>query len=151
MSIATCQRDAPWAAAAFYVNRGFVFYFLSDPGTTHCRQIEANPRVALTIHEDYRDWREIKGFQIEGLAERVWDEGEIGEAWRLYVGKFPFVRELLPTGYPGEAGPPGSDGKNAGEVERRLGSVRFFKVTATRVVYTDNARGFGHREEIPLP
>lgn len=148
MTIATCAGREPWAAAVFYVNDGFLLYFLSDPGSDHCRQLTDNPTVALTIHEDYRDWREIKGLQIRGVAELLADEAEIREAWRLYLAKYPFVADWQRrlAHLPGVAGLLELAG--AAGAARRLDAVRFYRVRALRVLYTDNARGFGHREEL---
>jgi len=71
MTLATVGSDGPWAAGLFYVNDGFDLYWLSDPDTQHSRNIAHNPHVAVTIHEDYRDWRIIQGIQMEGAAEQV--------------------------------------------------------------------------------
>lgn len=30
-----------------------------------------DPRVAVTIQEDYSDWLEIKGVQLEGVASEI--------------------------------------------------------------------------------
>lgn len=139
VTIATCVEGSPWAAAVFYVNRGFVFYFLSDPKSTHCAHLVSNPSVALAIHEDYRDWHQIQGLQIQGTAERVLSAKEKAEAWSSYLSKYPFVSELFGLAKLGPA-----------ETSRRLVSVKFYRVTATRVLFTDNSRGFGHREEMLL-
>ncbi|MDP7544375.1 MAG: pyridoxamine 5'-phosphate oxidase family protein, partial [Anaerolineales bacterium] len=68
MTLATAGEDGPWAAAVFYVNEGFTLNFLSAPTTRHAANIAANPQVAATVQEDYHDWREIKGVQLDGAA-----------------------------------------------------------------------------------
>ena len=152
MTIATCEGNRPWAAAVFYTHRAFVFYYLSDPNSDHSRHVAANPEVALAIHEDYRDWREIKGVQIQGTAAMVTDPSEIEDAWRLYLAKYPFVENWLlrlarPLGLGRLAR---AAGDAVGDLARRVGSVRFYRVAARRVLYTDNSMGFGHREELSL-
>ena len=71
MTLATRGEEGLWAAAVFYVTEGFTFYFLSSPSTRHGRAIAAEPRVAATVQEDYGDWAEIKGVQLEGEAQRI--------------------------------------------------------------------------------
>lgn len=140
MTLATCGNGSPWAAAVFYVNLDFVFYFLSDPTSTHCTHLASNPMVALAIHEDYRDWRLIQGLQIRGSAERVTSRRETAEAWRLYLAKYPFVSGLFGMARQGPA-----------ELSRRLGSVTFYRVASNQVLFIDNSQGFGHRQELVLP
>ena len=71
MTLGTCQSDVPWAATVFYASDGLRLYFFSAPDSRHCQNLAANARVAVTIQEDYRDWRKIKGIQLEGRVARV--------------------------------------------------------------------------------
>lgn len=139
-TLATYGQGGPWAAAVFYVNdEDFSLYFLSNPETRHGRDLAANPRVAAAIHEDYRDWRRIKGVQLEGQAGLVTNPLELARAWSLYLVKFPFVKEFLRA--PGEF---------LEEYAARMGRVRFYKLVTTKICFTDNERGFGHRDELML-
>ena len=70
-TLATTGPEGPWAAAVFYASTGFTLYFLSSPTSRHGRNIGRNAEVAATIQEDYSDWREIKGIQLEGRANRL--------------------------------------------------------------------------------
>lgn len=150
LTLATWGNDSPWAADVFYANDRFVFYFLSDPKSRHCRNIAASPSVALTVHGEYKGWREIRGVQAEGVAQPVEDDGEDRAAWELYLAKFPFVRELYPLGL-SSVGEVSSRAERAlDEMARRLGSVRMYRITVTRLYYMDNATGFGNRQEIAL-
>src|SRR5688572_14067789 len=71
MTLATCARDVPWAATAFYASDEWRLYFFSAPDSRHGQNLAANPRVAVTIQEDYHDWRKIKGIQLEGTVTLV--------------------------------------------------------------------------------
>src|SRR5690606_40344855 len=82
LTLATQDRDGPWAAAVFYVNDGFTLYWLSRPTTRHCTELARSPRVAGTVQEDYSDWPQIRGVQFEGLACEV-DGDEVSHARRL--------------------------------------------------------------------
>ena len=71
LTLATNGVDGLWAAAVFYVNKDFTLYFLSDPATRHAINIINNPQVAATIQEDYKDWKKIKGIQLEGVVHKI--------------------------------------------------------------------------------
>jgi uncharacterized protein YhbP (UPF0306 family) len=71
MTLATTGTRGVWASALFYVNDGFTLYFLSSPRSRHSINLANHSAIAATIQEDYRDWREIKGVQLEGVARKV--------------------------------------------------------------------------------
>nr|MDP2192126.1 pyridoxamine 5'-phosphate oxidase family protein [Rhodoferax sp.] len=134
MTIATTGTHGPWAAAVFYANRGFTLYFLSAPTTRHSEDIEARGAVAVTIQEDYRNWREIQGIQIEGRAVRL--QGvERATAMVRYLKKYPFVRDSLGV---------------APEIARALNHVTWYKIEPSRLYFIDNSLGLGHRDDIVL-
>src|SRR5712692_6269869 len=89
MTLGTCHGEAPWAATVFYASDGLRLYFFSAPDTRHCQNLAANARVAVTIQEDYRDWRKIKGIQLEGTVALVDSMIEKAEAMAVYAGKYP--------------------------------------------------------------
>jgi uncharacterized protein YhbP (UPF0306 family) len=66
MTLATTGPRGVWAAAVFYVNDGFDLIFLSAGHTRHAQNMTAVPHIAATIQEDYRDWQQIQGIQLEG-------------------------------------------------------------------------------------
>jgi uncharacterized protein len=133
-TLATSGEDGPWAAAVFYVSRGFTLYFLSSPTSRHCRNLDLYPRVAAAIHEDTSDWQTIKGVQLEGTAAEI-DGEEQAEARRLYGAKFPLV------GSPDTAPAP---------IAEAMARVRWYRVVPDRLFFIDNAAGFGHRDELTL-
>ena len=134
MTLATSAGDAPWAAAVFYVSRDFAIYFFSDPKSRHCANVRRNPAASAAIHENYADWREIRGLQIEGTVEEV-PAAEIPAMMSAYVAKFPFVRDLLTP-------------EGLFRVGGKMIDVRFYTLVPSRCVLIDNRKGFGHREEL---
>lgn len=134
MSLASQGDEGAWAAALFYANDGFALYFLSSPASRHCRNLAANPRASATVHEDYVDWKTIKGVQMEGPV-RVLAGAEEEAARRLYGAKFPVVGKL-------EQAP--------ASIVAALAKVRWYKLTPERLYFIDNSAGFGHRDEIDL-
>jgi uncharacterized protein YhbP (UPF0306 family) len=134
MTLATHGPEGLWAAAVFYVHENFDLYFLSSPSTRHSLNLAANPRVAVTIQEDYDDWRAIKGIQLEGNVTRL--EGlEQARAILLYGKKFSIV---------------GNIARAPAKIARAFSRVAWYRLTPTRVYFVDNSQGFGHRDEIAL-
>ncbi len=134
MTLATDGPEGLWAAALFYVNDGFTFWFLSAPTTRHSRNIAAKPAVAGTIQEDYDDWRDIRGIQFEGLAARI-DGKARRDAIARYREKFPVI---------------GAAAGASLQIARALGKVDWYVVESDRVFYIDNSLGLGHRDEIDV-
>lgn len=134
MTLATSGPEGLWAAAVFYINDGFTFYFLSAPTSRHSRNIAAQPGVAATIQEDYKDWPEIKGIQLEGMARRI--EGvERATAMARYGLKFPVVGNLAQA---------------PAQIVKAMSKIAWYKVTPERLYFIDNSLGLGHRDEVSL-
>ncbi|MGP0058095.1 MAG: pyridoxamine 5'-phosphate oxidase family protein [Beijerinckiaceae bacterium] len=133
-SLATFGGDGPWAAAVFYVSDGFTLYFLSSPTSRHCQNIARDPHVAATIQEDYADWPEIKGVQLEGMAIDISGEDE-ARARRLYGEKYPLV---------------GMISQAPSAIVKAMARVRWYRLVPQRVYFIDNSVSFGHRDELDL-
>jgi len=134
MTLATTGPQGLWAAAVFYVNDGFTLYFLSAPTSRHSLNIEAQPPVSAAIQEDYKDWREIKGIQLEGEARRI-EGAEQAAAIARYGLKFPIVGNLATA---------------PAEIVKAMSRIAWYKVVPTRLYFIDNSLGLGHRDGVPL-
>ncbi len=118
-----------WAAAVFYASEQFSLYFLSAPDTRHVQNLRHHPRAAGTIQEDYADWKEIKGIQLEGSVHQL--SGVDREAAiARYEEKFAFLREAPP------------------QMREALDRVDWFRLRPDSLYFIDNSRGFGHRDRI---
>jgi uncharacterized protein YhbP (UPF0306 family) len=137
MTLATCADNVPWAATVFYASEELNLYFFSPPDSRHCANLAANAKVAVTVQEDYRDWREIKGVQLEGKVALVDSVLEKAKALAVYARKYPDAIKLFtdPT---------------SGVLHRAFLRVKFYRVAPERVFFIDNARGFGKRQELVL-
>ena len=134
MTLATSGAEGPWAAAVFYVNDGFTLDFLSSPRSRHAGDLAANRRCAAAIHEDYPDWHDIKGIQLEGSVRQLSGADRLAAIAR-YARKFPVVRP-----------------DRAPELIRAaLERIAWFELVPERCYLIDNSKGFGHRDEVPLP
>lgn len=137
MTLATCSGDTPWAATVFFASDGLRLYFFSSPESRHCQNFAANARVAVTVQEDYKDWRVIKGIQLEGRIELV--DGVVAKAKALtvYAMKFPEIIKLFtdPT---------------SGVLHKAFLKVKFYCVVPEKLFFIDNEQGFGKRRELLL-
>ena len=137
MTLATCVNDVPWAATVFYASNDLRLYFFSAPDSRHCQNLTANARVAVTIQEDYHDWRQIKGIQLEGNVALLDGVLEKAKAMAVYARKYPGVIKLFTD--------PAS-----GVFFKAFLKVKFYCVVPQRVFYIDNEQGFGKRQELPV-
>lgn len=137
VTLATCRENLPWAATVFYASEGFHLYFFSAPDSRHCQNLADNPRVAATVQEDYRDWRKIKGIQLEGRVEEVASAAEKQRALEAYARKYPEVMKLFTD-------------PRSGLYYQAFLKVRFYRVVPERIFFIDNEKGFGQRQELVI-
>lgn len=131
MTLATTGPQGIWAAAVFYVNDGFDLFFLSAGHTRHAQNLTAVPHIAATIQEDYRDWQQIQGIQLEGKATLLTDvsrETAIGR----YFQKYPFLAQADES------------------MQAALAKINWYVLRPERLFFIDNRLGLGHRDEIAL-
>ncbi|MCI0394104.1 MAG: pyridoxamine 5'-phosphate oxidase family protein [Chloroflexi bacterium] len=129
VTLATTGPLGLWAAAVFYASDGFELVFLSAGHTRHGQNLAANPRAAATIQEDYRDWPEIKGIQLEGPVRQL-AGAERAAAIALYQAKYPFVAAA------------------DAPLQSALARVNWYRLTPDRLYFIDNSKGLGHRDEV---
>jgi len=137
MTLGTCSGDVPWAATVFYASDDLRLYFFSVPDSRHCQNLAANPRVAVTVQEDYHDWRKIKGIQLEGTAILVDSIIEKAKAMAVYARKYPEVIKLFTN--------PAS-----GLFHKAFLKVKFYCVIPEKLFFIDNEQGFGKRQELVI-
>jgi len=137
MTLGTCAGDIPWAATVFYASDELHLYFFSAPESRHCQNLTVNARVAVTIQEDYHDWRKIKGIQLEGHVALVDSLIEKAQAMTVYARKYPEVIKLFTN--------PAS-----GIFYKAFLKVKFYCVIPERLFYIDNEQGFGKRQELAI-
>ena len=85
MAIST-YANYPWTATVYYsVDDDLNIYFLSDPKTLHCRQIEKNAKVSVNIADAPQKPTALKkGLQIYGKAKKISGVNKIKHALSLW-------------------------------------------------------------------
>ena len=131
MTLATTGPYGLWAAALFYASKDFTLIFLSAAHTRHAQNSAAAPRVAATIQENYENWEEIKGIQLEGIVQQLQDEDRQA-AIQLYTTRFPFTIQADSS------------------MKTALTKVNWYQLIPDKLYFIDNSQGLGHRTEIQL-
>jgi len=135
MSLATFGSSGPHATSLFYACDGLALVWVSEPDTQHSQEIEADPRVAVTVAPDYSDFAAIRGVQIVGAARRIVAEGERMRHLAQLEARYPFLGQLA-----------------AGPLKLRQAYARtaVYRLQPARIVLIDNSKGFGHKETLEL-
>jgi uncharacterized protein YhbP (UPF0306 family) len=136
MTVATVSPadNAPHAAHVFYaVDEHLRLVFLSKKTSLHGQHIGKQAAVAVTVSEDYEEWRLIQGVQLWGTARLLSKIAEVA-ALTHYFRRFPFVREIL------------SDPASAA----RMRDMGVYRVEPDRAAFTDNTCGVFGRETLEL-
>lgn len=132
LALATSADGMPWVAPVFYAHAADCLYFLSAPHTRHCRNLQHNPQVAGSIQQDYANWTEIKGLQLEGRASLVPDDDK-PDVIALYQRKFNLTAATAPP-----------------QILRALDKISWYRLQIDSLLFVDNSVAFGHRSEVNL-
>jgi uncharacterized protein YhbP (UPF0306 family) len=131
LTLATNGPQGLWAAALFYANDEFELIFLSAAHTRHAQNISALPKAAATIQENYANWQEIKGIQLEGMIKLL-EGSERDKAIARYKAKFTFLEQ-------------------ESALRKAFEKVSWYKLLPHNLYFIDNSKGLGNRVEIQLP
>lgn len=84
--VVSTYANYPWTATVYYsVDQDLNIYFLSNPETLHCKQIEKNPKVAVAVVDSPQKPTSLKkGIQIYGKAKKISGANKIRHALELW-------------------------------------------------------------------
>jgi len=128
LCLASSSANEPWVSPVFYAVHNGQLVFLSASHTRHCQNIKNNPIVSASVQDDYKNWEEIKGIQLQGKALQLTDTDAVIAA---YSTRFPVT---------GEDAPP--------QIARALDKISWYAVTVELLYFIDNSKGLGHRVEL---
>lgn len=136
LSLATIVAGAPHAASLFYARDGLDLYWTSDPATRHSQPLASAAAVSATIAPDYRDFKTIRGLQIDGTAAHLTEPDKIARARDCMEARYDFLRALA-------GGPP--------TLRAAYAKAAFYVLRPSRITFIDNTKGFGHKAILGLP
>lgn len=139
MTLATCDRETPWAAPVYYVFQSSRFYFFSKPDTRHIHEALSSGNVSAAIHAYADSWEGIRGLQMAGTIKKSGVGLKAMNALRAYLKKYAFSKEFFKDGQKMDLD---------GFAHRFKVNFYYFKPTLT--YYIDNQIRFAFREEIVL-
>lgn len=99
-SISTVARGnrAHINTAFFAFSNDFELYFLSDPGSLHCRNLSRNPSMAMTVFDSSQEWEASgRGLQLFGVCHRTRGDAE-RRATQVYSSRFPAYARWMNEG-----------------------------------------------------
>ncbi len=139
LTLATAQGDTPWAAAVYYVNRGFTLYFFSDPASRHIQESLRSGQASGAISVPASTWKEIRGIQASGIISLVPPGLESIQSLRAYLKKYPFTKDFFDS----------SQELNLSAIMNKF-KVRLYRFQPSILYYLDNHIRFGFRERVEL-
>ena len=89
ITIATATRDGkPWNSPVYSAyDEGYNFYWMSQMGSQHSKNISENPDVFLVIYNSKVAEGTGKGVYVRATASEVFDEKEIEKALAIMWGR----------------------------------------------------------------
>lgn len=89
MATVTSDFQAYVNTAYFSYSENFELYFVSHPGSCHCRNLETNPSMAMTVFSSSQAWGSPdQGLQLFGTCGLARGADAI-KALNSYAGRFP--------------------------------------------------------------
>ncbi len=137
-NLATAGPAGLWVSAVLYVNDGTTLYFTSVAATRHGQNMRATRTCAGTISDECHTFEQMRGVQLEGAVERIEDPIALRRIVGAYLTRFPFAAGL----WNGETDPD--------VIASDVGIHGFYRITPTKLLFTDNAHSPGMREELAL-
>jgi hypothetical protein len=130
MTIATVRPDGyPQATTVGFANDGLKIYFGCATHSQKAANLAVNPKVSIAIDRDPKDWFEIEGLSLAGIAERVTDAGELAKAGELFFAKFPQIANFS---------------------QKDLAVMAIYRVTPIVFSVLDYTKGFGHSDLVAV-
>lgn len=75
-TLATCTENIPRATPVHYLNEGMTLYIFAEGGGK-LKNLKKNPNISLGIHGPYKDFLSVKGLQIWGKAEIIYQKESV--------------------------------------------------------------------------
>lgn len=135
LSLASVRSDGtPHATTVSFASDGLVMYAAIGIDSQKAHNIRLNPKVSLTVNAPYRDWSEIQGMSIDGVAEIVSEPEQVRFASDLLLTRFPqyakFIAHTQTIPWPG---------------------MLYIRIVPQFISLLNYAEGFGHTTHFTVP
>lgn len=126
MTVATNRADGwPQATVVGYANDGLIIYCFVGRDSQKYANVTRDPRVSITVANDYPQPLQIRGLSLAGRVDVVEDQGEIDHALEILLRRYPEYKVMPP---PDPA------------------AVAMLRTTPEIVSVLDYSKGFGHAD-----
>lgn len=134
MTIATLRADgSPHASTVSFASDGLVLYAAIAIDSHKAHDIREDGRISLTVNAPFKNWNEIQGLSIDGVASMIdWPRGQ-EKASELLLKKLPAYVSLMGKS-PGIPWP----------------GMLFIRVVPSALTLLDYTRHFGHSTHFKL-
>lgn len=134
MSLATIgPNGAPHASTVSFASDGLVLYAAIALDSHKAHAIRQDGRVSLTVNAPFRNWNEIQGLSVDGVASMVDTQDGQEAASALLLQKLPAYATLVgdnpPVPWPG---------------------MLFIRIVPGVLTLLDYTRRFGHSERFDV-
>ncbi len=134
MTLGTSDSKSVWTAPVYYIYLDSRFYFFSKATSRHILNAKVSGMAAASIHNNPQGWADIEGVQMEGLITAAGGGEQSVRAFKAYLKRFSFVREIMHRSFSGSL---------ASFTEQF--KVRWYTFIPEKMVYLDNSVKFGFR------
>lgn len=130
LALATVDSDGlPQVAPVFFVTDDDLnLYWLSSETSRHSVNLAAQSRVAGAVYPDVWDWQQIRGLQLEGIAQIVSEDSAREAMLTRYRAKF-----TLPA-----------------QFDAQIAGSTLYRLTPRWMRWLDNGLRFGYKAETTL-
>jgi uncharacterized protein len=130
-NLATAGREGAHAAPVFYARVNYDLYWFSEPRTQHSIDIHRGLGCAGAITDNAKDYRDIQGLQLTGVAEALKEAAETEVGLSALRAKFDFLEDFV------------SD-QGTGLMDK----VSIYRFQPLTITWIDNSVSFGFKQTL---
>lgn len=135
MNLASCRGDGfPQSTTVNFVHEELTLYCAVGLDSQKAHNIRANGKVSATINRSKRDWLDLQGISIGGIASVVTEPTEMRMIANRMLGRFPHLVKFI-------------EGTNA----LPWSGMLFVKIVPKVVSILDYREHFGHTKLVEIP
>lgn len=96
MTLATCRPDGfPQSTTVNFIHDQLTIYCAVGLDSQKAHNIRANGKVSATINRPKRDWQDLQGISIGGIASALTDQAEMRVTADRLLGRYPHLAKYI--------------------------------------------------------